>query len=117
MTLRIDGPSLTSHRCPHRGDKLKSELFYLHCFLSIEQLGNSIRQYIHYYNHHCITLYARLMRSRLGSYLHLSGLGMPDRIAQKSPQLRGLSGFLRHQEPSRARRGIIPTQSSLAACC
>lgn len=36
---------------------------------------------------------------------------------KKSPQLRGLSGFLCHQVPGRARRGIIPTQSSLAACC
>lgn len=33
---------------------------------------------------------------------------------QKSPQLRGLSGFLCLQVPDRARRRIIPTRSSLA---
>ncbi len=33
---------------------LKSELFYLNRFDSVEQLQDSIRQYIHYYNHHRI---------------------------------------------------------------
>jgi len=35
---------------------LKSELFYLERFECIEQLQASIRQYIHYYNHHRIRL-------------------------------------------------------------
>lgn len=34
---------------------------------------------------------------------------------QKNPQLRGLSGFLCHQVPGRARRGITPTRLSLSA--
>lgn len=33
---------------------LKSELFYLERFASIEQLQAGIHQYIHYYNHHRI---------------------------------------------------------------
>lgn len=33
---------------------LKSELFHLNRFKSIEQLQDSIRRYIHYYNHHRI---------------------------------------------------------------
>ena len=36
---------------------------------------------------------------------------------QKSPQLRGLRCFLCRVVPDYARRGITPTQSSLAACC
>jgi len=35
---------------------LKSELFYLERFECIEQLQASIRQYIHYYNHHRIRI-------------------------------------------------------------
>jgi len=35
---------------------LKSEPFYLERFECIEQLQASIRQYIHYYNHHRIRI-------------------------------------------------------------
>lgn len=38
----------------HPLSTLKSELFYRNRFDSVEQLQDSIRQYLHHYNHHRI---------------------------------------------------------------